>query len=188
MRLNRLIYYRQAGDTLIEVMIAVAIISLVITVSYATANRSLQIGRRTQESTEALKIAESQLEILKSMGDLRPDAQDIFGSTSTSPARSSLSFCVEPSTIYAQNAIVSDVFSPSANLNTEVAGTIPTGTMTYNAACAVGPGARYKRSITREDIGEQSTFTVRVRWESVSGRGDEVALVYKLHKRQYGKS
>jgi hypothetical protein len=42
-------------------MIAMAIISLVIAVSYSTASRALQIGRRAQERTEALKEAESQV-------------------------------------------------------------------------------------------------------------------------------
>jgi type II secretory pathway pseudopilin PulG len=79
----------QHGDTIVEVLIATAVIGMVMTVSFATAQRSLQVGRRAQERTEALKVAESQVEILKS---LAPRATpNIF--TASSP------FCVTATTI-----------------------------------------------------------------------------------------
>jgi prepilin-type N-terminal cleavage/methylation domain-containing protein len=55
----------QAGDTLVEVMIALAIIGAVLGAAYATATRSLRVGRQAQERTEALKLVEGQLERLK---------------------------------------------------------------------------------------------------------------------------
>lgn len=43
-----------------------SVIGLVLGASFGIANRSVRIGQNAQERTEALKIAESQLEIFKS--------------------------------------------------------------------------------------------------------------------------
>jgi type II secretory pathway pseudopilin PulG len=53
------------GDTLIEVLFAIAVVGFVLGLSYASASRSLQIGRDAQEHVEALKVAETQIERLK---------------------------------------------------------------------------------------------------------------------------
>lgn len=60
---------KQRGDTIIEVLLAMSVIGLVLGSSFGIANRSLAIGRAAQERTEALKIAESQLELLKEFPD-----------------------------------------------------------------------------------------------------------------------
>jgi prepilin-type N-terminal cleavage/methylation domain-containing protein len=179
----------QAGDTLIEVMIAMAIIGLVIAVSYSTANRALQVGRRAQERTEALKEAESQIETLKSIGGLT-GANDIFSTIAGGPTDPS--FCVSASGIVEQNNVNPDIFASGVNLDVAPVG-VPTGAITYNSACVGGIDGRYRKSITRTDFQAgasspiQSTFTVRVRWFKIGGGLDEVALVYKLNKSQYGK-
>ena len=56
----------QVGDTIVEVMIAVVVLSLTIGGAYGIATRSLRAGRQAQERGEALKLAESQLENIKS--------------------------------------------------------------------------------------------------------------------------
>lgn len=71
----------QVGDTIIEVMLATAVIGLVIGSSYATATKALRTGRFAQEQTEALKVAESQIEKLKyiaSIGGSATPTQQIF--------------------------------------------------------------------------------------------------------------
>ncbi len=173
----------QAGDTLIEVMIALAIIGLVIAVSYSTANRALQVGRRAQERTEALKEAESQIETLKAIGSLT-GTNDIFSTVPGGPTDPS--FCVSSTGLFEQNTINPDVLSAGTNLDVAPSG-VPSGSTTYNSSCTGGIDGRYKKSITRVDdtITGQSTFTVRVRWDRIGGSRDEVVILYKLHKRQY---
>jgi len=58
---------KQRGDTIIEVLLAMAVVGMVLGASFGTANRSLNIGRSAQERTVALKIAESQLELMKAL-------------------------------------------------------------------------------------------------------------------------
>lgn len=143
---------RQSGDTIVEVLIAVAIISIVITVSFATAQRSLQIGRRAQERTEGLKVAESQVEILKALAPLT--TPNIFDSTASSPTNPT--FCVTPTQI-------------------------------INIGCAEGPDNRYNKQITRVDNGTESTFNIRVYWDSLRGGQEDIVISYRIHREQFGK-
>lgn len=62
MRLKRLNY---SGDTIVEVMVALLVLGLSLAGAYSIASKSLKASRQAQEHGEALKLAESQLEILK---------------------------------------------------------------------------------------------------------------------------
>ena len=57
--------FKQAGDTIIEVLIAMSVVGLVLAGAFGITNRAVLTGRAAQERTDALKIAESQLELLK---------------------------------------------------------------------------------------------------------------------------
>lgn len=55
----------QKGDTIIEVMIAVGIVSLVLTAAYAVTNRSVQSSQQAQEQSYGQKLVEQQVELLR---------------------------------------------------------------------------------------------------------------------------
>lgn len=57
---------KQAGDTIIEVLLAMSVVGLVIGGAFGLASRAARTGQAAQERTEALKLAESQLEFTKS--------------------------------------------------------------------------------------------------------------------------
>jgi Tfp pilus assembly protein PilV len=57
----------QTGDTIVEVMIAILVVSAVLGGAYVTSNHSLKNTRQAQEHAVALKYAESQLEQIKSL-------------------------------------------------------------------------------------------------------------------------
>lgn len=84
----------QKGDTIVEVLIVLAVLGLAIGISYATANRSLINARQAQESVKATTILQSQLEnvrVLAASGDSAPPAQNVF--TTTQP------FCIIANTV-----------------------------------------------------------------------------------------
>lgn len=60
---------QQRGDTIVEVLIAIAIVSLTLTGAYASVNRSANATRTAQERGEALKWAETQVEQIKASKD-----------------------------------------------------------------------------------------------------------------------
>ncbi len=145
----------QRGDTLVEVMLATAVIGLVIGSSYATATKALRTGRFAQEQTEALKIAESEVEKLKyiaSLGTSATASQNIFPSA---PAP----FCID------------DTFQvqPITNLS----------------ACAGLNGLYSQQiSYTAVSIGATDTFTVAVTWtQQGSGNQGNVQIAYRLHSK-----
>lgn len=57
--------FNQRGDTIVEVLIAIAVISSVLGTSYAIVNRNSKSYQQVSERTEALKLAEDQLEQLR---------------------------------------------------------------------------------------------------------------------------
>lgn len=78
------------GDTIVEVMVAIAVVALVLGGAYVTTNRSLMATRAAQERATALKLAESQVEQLKGLAESDPAV--LFGPGAPSP------FCVSSAT------------------------------------------------------------------------------------------
>ena len=153
----------QRGDTLVEVLISIAVIGMVIGASYATATRAQRTGRYAQEQTEALKVAEAQIEKLKHIATIDPTTvpapADIFSTINTE-------FCI------------TDTF---AKVNKGSTG--PSG---YDANCkGLGSGKLYdvvvKYEVNPPD-GGHDLFTVTVSWERVGSaiRGNQ-QIAYRLH-------
>ena len=61
----RKLFKRENGDTIVEVLIAMAILALVLGGAYYTANQSFRNDRDAQEHSEALTVAQSQIEALR---------------------------------------------------------------------------------------------------------------------------
>jgi type II secretory pathway pseudopilin PulG len=58
----------QTGDTIVEVLLAIAIVGSIIVGAYVTSNRSTSAERDAQEHSQALTLAQTQLEILRVAG------------------------------------------------------------------------------------------------------------------------
>ncbi len=67
---------KQTGDTIVEVLICLAIVSGGLTISYGTARRSLYQIRDAQERGEMLSLGQTELELLKN--ELNNDPQNDF--------------------------------------------------------------------------------------------------------------
>lgn len=171
---GRLDHLTQRGDTIIEVLIAITLVSGVIGLSYASASRSSNIGQNSQERSEALQLAQSQIELLRNYApNFSVSGSDIFDP-------SIASFCINPSSplpVVRQSAIPQDPSSDDYSA--------------YNSNyCTSGADKRYHTSVVyRQDdaSNNKGTFTIRVRWDRIGGstQKQEVMLVYRLHKAQY---
>lgn len=145
---------RQRGDTIVEVLIAIAVVSLILGGAYVTTNRSLQATRAAEERGNALKLAESQVEQLKGLAKSNPEA--IFGSATPLP------FCISPNT-------GQPVAASNADCRLGASGT-PTSTQPV-----------FNLSVNRASDG--NTFTVTNQWADVSGRiTDNVRLIYRVYE------
>ena len=78
---------KQAGDTIVEVLIAMAVVSFILAQAYALANHSLRTTQSNQERSESIRLTEQQLERLRNL--VQNDSTAIFDPSATSV------FCID---------------------------------------------------------------------------------------------
>lgn len=145
----------QVGDTIIEVLIAIALLSVVLGGAYAISNKSFTDIRQAQEHTEALKYAESQAEGLKQLAD---------GNGSDSAGISIFTTGILPFCLVAGSGLT---------INTASAG----------ACMPPGAGGSYNISISRIPVTSSSfSFKIAVNWNGIHGGTDNVTLIYRVDK------
>jgi type II secretory pathway pseudopilin PulG len=153
------------GDTIVEVMIVLAVLGLAIGISYATANRSLLNARQAQENSQATELTQSQTENLR------------FLAPTSAPTSNPVKNIFAPSQPYC----IKDVRSV-------------TPFITDPAQCGFGTNNLYTILIYScdnianpsttpcKDVSDANTLVVQAKWDDVSGQGtDTVTLVYKDH-------
>ena len=169
--LNKKLYSQTAGNTLVEVFVALVIIGVAIAGAYATANRSITLTQASQERAEAIKIAEGQIEAIKA--SVAADSEDDFFDDSRA-------FCVTddgPGSFdpgeFNQNFVLpayEDVDELRADDSDEQA---------YPTDCVLR--GRYFTHIDYNENG--SRFTVTVRWERFGGASvEQTELVYGIYQ------
>src|ERR1035437_6822003 len=57
--------FSERGDTIIEVMIVLAVLSFAIIIGYSSANRSLADARQSEQNSYAAELAQSQIEQIR---------------------------------------------------------------------------------------------------------------------------
>ncbi len=150
----------QVGDTIVEVLICIAIMAGVLASAYAIVSRTSNNSQQAREHSQALKVAESQVELLKALLVTQPGQ----------------AFCM-----------TRDPASPTKTLNGFVAlnaPTVPTAMSAYPTECRVPYGAETERfwvSITKDRLTPgPGTYKVHVKWDGATGGIDSVELAYKV--------
>lgn len=164
------IYPNQKGDTILEVLISVAVLSLVLTTTFALANKNSQANRQANERGEAQKIAQSEMEKLK-----------IYLSTSgvNMPANGEY-FCMNDDATAIVRFTGTD--KPPIDRNSDLS-FVRSG---FPPQCTPQGKGFFYHFIQRGSAGDQSnTYTSYVRWNAVTGHGvDEVTLANKVYRNQ----
>ena len=142
----------ERGDTIVEVLIAVAVVSLILGGAYVATNKSLLGSRAAQERGDALKLVESQFESIKAIA-AGTNSDSVLGSGT--PA----SFCIVNSTTVA--------ISTSAGCKVSAKGTATTKEPAYNL------------SVVRTN---NTTFTVTNTWSAIERKGtDSLHMTYRVY-------
>lgn len=149
---RRSAYSRQRGDTLVEVLICVLIVSIVLMGAYVTTQRSSRGIRNSQEHAEALKLVQSQLEQVRANAEMA--TPQVF--TSGQP------FCMV-------------LGVPEVGTNAPKCSQDATGAPTTDQP-------QYRLSVTRVDSGAGSLFTVQAQWDDINGSTARESLHYRLYK------
>lgn len=153
---------RQSGDTIVEVLIAIAITSLILVGAFQSARISLTGTRRSQERVEGLKVAEEQLERLR-------EQTSITGNNFTNPALSGTT-CIN---------MVGGYQSSTGLLNPENFSDANAHPPSCNRSPAAG--VTYYPVIVRSGSPGAYSFKVYVRWDRAGGGGiEETTLSYRL--------
>lgn len=156
----------QRGDTMIEVLMAIAVVSVVLSGAYVTANRSLNATQVSKERDMALRVAETQLERIRARKAALPGTI-----ANGSCMDSALSVNTNSGSLAPLN---------TDNLN-GVAGS-------YAAACIVdSTSAPYTAGINDVPFHiynevSSNIYTVHVRWpRSSGGQNQETILRYRIY-------
>ena len=147
----------QHGDTIIEVMLAVAVVGMVLAASYSIANRALLTGRYAQEQTEALKQAESQVEKLKYKASQFKQGDSVTG-TIFDTVVTATTFCI------GDDANLSKVTSSDAS---------------YATVCK-GRSGLYDQAVTYDAA--NNLYRVVITWDSPIIKNANVEVAYKLYQ------
>ncbi|HEX7633092.1 MAG TPA: prepilin-type N-terminal cleavage/methylation domain-containing protein [Candidatus Saccharimonadales bacterium] len=149
----------QRGDTIVEVMIVLAVLGSAIGISYATANRSLLNARQAQESARATVIAQSQVEELRALAPISDSHNDNYIYSSALP------FCLN------RNNSGNVVRFDSA--------------IVYPDNCKYDQTTdfEYDVKITYDNTSGDDKFTISVVYADILGEGqDSVTLTYRVHQ------
>ncbi len=144
------------GDTIVEVLIAVVVVSTVLVGAFTIANKSSQAVRMAQERSEAMKIAAGEVEHL--MSSVPAGVGQCFNAAATPPGYvSALTVAI-----------------PALGSSGDVDGS-------YKSECKSGAGVTYSRFIDNDSppSGTPKTYTVHVRWDGLNGTRQEVTYKYR---------
>ncbi len=153
----------QRGDTLVEVLIALAALSGLLGFSYALTTRAQKVSQLSQDRAEATQVAQSQLEMLRelrnspSVGSIDKLVEAASG-TIISPTQKTDGFCLDGSTT-PLDATAADWAA---------------------SQCVTGIGNRYQMRITYSGTPNR-LFTARVEWVGPGDTGQQqVEIMYRL--------
>lgn len=171
---------RQAGDTIVEVLIAIAVVSGVLGITYSIMNRNQMIVRTNQERTEASKLAQQQIEMLKGYiaGHGEP-ALDTLGIMDAVP------FCLYTSSDPGNPGIQPFMLRPQTSYPGPY-GVTASDPMTYPAECTPDTNGMFHVFVRRntmrlEPAGDRCGvgFTITVRWSGLVSEVNETIMAYK---------
>lgn len=149
---NTLAKNRQAGDTIVEVILAVAIISSVLAGAFAVTSRSSRDIRVSEEHAQALQYLQGQVELLRSAA-AKPGY--LLGSGWLNSG-----FCLDANNIYESDS----------------------GGTDNNCKVGANPTAPYVLHIQKNPLssGPTTTFDLEASWASLNRGNDRVDLSYKV--------
>lgn len=163
------VFSSQSGTTIVEILLALSIAGAVIAAGFAAVNRSTQSVQQSQERSEAVKVAESQIEQVRSLfsSDEDTDVEQITGSDSGS-------FCINQLGEVEEFGLAFSLVDSSA----EQANIIENLNDAFPSECFYDD--RYGMHL--EYLQEENRLITTVRWQRIGGGVDQVELVYGLYE------
>lgn len=158
---------RSQGDTIVEVLIAIMIVTTVIAASYVTVSRVTNNARQAQERGVGTKLLEAQAERIKAYA-ASTSAATLFGASNP--------FCLDAASVFTSlggftlpQPLDTDPFTGYGGCVFDQRG---------EAYVAASPGVEYYIVTFRNG----NTFTITARWTKAGGYGKEQATIsYRVY-------
>jgi Tfp pilus assembly protein PilV len=191
--------FNYAGDTIVEVLMAIAIAAFAIGTSYAIANRSLQHAISARERNEAVNLMEDQIANLKVRYKASPEAFKsddptkgfVVTSTYSTVNVPEFHFCLadnikgKDDPLWARSPNQTNVFSSTVTPDDLRVGTAGSG---YNINCKRTFGGTdffvdIEAYITpaSQGLANKTVYRVNVRWPEIgTGQKNNAVVYYRL--------
>jgi len=154
------------GDTIVEVLIALAIVSSVLAGAFLVTQKSTLAVRDGQEHGEMSQVLQGQVELVRSLA--LPETSDTMGVFKNSPKY----FCI-------------DTTNPAAPVRVDFLASVTSlpnvavdDYSSYRAECR-NLQTRYNVAITYDATSKIFTFTGR--WDGIAGNKNEEQFVYRIY-------
>ncbi|HVX23940.1 MAG TPA: prepilin-type N-terminal cleavage/methylation domain-containing protein [Candidatus Saccharimonadales bacterium] len=144
----------QAGDTIVEVLVVLAVLGAALAIAFMIANHSLGTDRDSQEHSQALTLLQSQVEALRTLPLSTYTDGEYFCINLAATPPAAVPFTASP-----------------VNLNSYG---------TYPATCIQGfyhLAIHYIKAVSNAP----DTFTLTAVWDSALGGKGQASLIYRLH-------
>jgi type II secretory pathway pseudopilin PulG len=166
------------GDTIVEVLIVLAVLGFALSISYASASRSLKDAEQSEQNSYATKLAEQQIEEIRAV-----TIQSTPGPGGNGIAAFSFPTQACPATVTTTSNC--QIFFMTDNNETTQAAAIqitPTNTLTdtaYGATYTI-TDYYYPQSLGSPPI-NFNNFAVNVSWPDISGGTNNVWFYYRVY-------
>lgn len=144
----------QRGDTIVEVLIALAIISSVLAGAFFVTNRSAQNVRDTEEHAQALQLLQGQIELVRATATSGASDSDVPDY-----------FCYDKDNNLVAAAAATDFKSEC---------------FVYLGGASSGTAYKFVIAKTKPANSDTSLFVATVRWDGLRGQTNNEQLMYKV--------
>lgn len=93
----------RAGDTLVEVLLATVILSLVMAGAFNISNRATQVGQNSVERSQVSNYLQEQIEIIRAMRDVGSDSWNEITTLTSTSGSPNYDSCNDPSISFTNN-------------------------------------------------------------------------------------
>lgn len=153
----------ERGDTIVEVMIVLAILSFAIIIAYSSANRSLADARQSEQNSYAAELAQSQVEQIRSAVISSNHTTSGLISNLNSQEMSGASFCMSNGS--AISTVAAAILTPNPCIPTNTSGGVPF-TLTDTLSQPV------------QSLPALDNFQVQVTWPDALGQGEDTLTLF----------
>jgi Tfp pilus assembly protein PilV len=152
----------QRGDTIVEVLIAIAVVTSVLAGAFAVSQKSALAVRNSQEKSEMLHLLNGQVEMVRAAATISDENAGIFNGGY---------FCMNPTSGLRENA--------GGSVNVDNPSTFAASCKNLTSDGTQTSTGLYNMVINYDTSSE--TFTAYGRWDSLNGQQGSMQLSYRVY-------